>query len=158
MLPVFIYEGLFLAERLSIADPTERANIDEVVDGLVRKKLRRKYSVVVGYCDLFAFFVRIGCPLSDAFGKASMYDTPDCFSIVPSLLYLIMPMLGKIFFSLSSASSSKYENVIDSISSDMIKGCAQDCNCEKLVCGKSSIMNRGEEVTSSPIDPILGDF
>ena len=44
----------FLGERPSIADPTEGANVDEVVNGLVREKLRRKCAVVVGYCDLFA--------------------------------------------------------------------------------------------------------
>jgi hypothetical protein len=47
----------FLAERPSIANPTERANIDEVVNGLVREKLRRKCAVVVGYCDLFGIFI-----------------------------------------------------------------------------------------------------
>jgi hypothetical protein len=33
--PVILCDMLFLAERPSIADPTERANFDEEVDGLI---------------------------------------------------------------------------------------------------------------------------
>jgi hypothetical protein len=47
----------FLVERPSIANPTERAMMNEGVEVIIVRKLRRKCAVGVSYCDLFAAFI-----------------------------------------------------------------------------------------------------
>ena len=48
---------IFLAERPSIANPSERAMVNEDVEVIVVWKLRRKGADGVSYCDLFGIFI-----------------------------------------------------------------------------------------------------